>query len=125
MRSATVQHAINYDDSVVDLLGEGIDKSTWTIDHHCARLPLLWSEALTGPGREHETFKKSTPDKNKYYSILFDVYRKLNHDYNHNHVIPNLLSPEPGVKIIWLWMTPKYKPETQASRGVKTLTYEE
>jgi hypothetical protein len=56
-KRATIRHAVNSVDNVVDLRSQSIDKSTWTIDHHCARLLLLWSEALTGPGGKLQGFK--------------------------------------------------------------------
>jgi hypothetical protein len=121
-KRATIRYAINSVNGVVDLRGESIDKSTWTIHHHCARLLLLWdSEALTGPGGKLEGFKMLSLQKKDYYSRLFDVYAKLNDD----HVIPNLLSPEPGVKILWQWLTAPGEPENEASRGVTDLTFNE
>jgi hypothetical protein len=120
-KRATIRHAINSVNGAVDLRGESIDKSTWTIDHHCARLLLLWSEALTGPGGELEGSKTWFLQKKDHYNILFDVYAKLNDD----HVIPNLLSPEPGVKILWQWLTAPGEPENEASRGVTDLTFNE
>jgi hypothetical protein len=121
---ATIQHAINSVDNVVDLVGvdgQSIDKSSWTIDHHCARLLLLWSEALTGPDGPLKEFKNANHQKKDFYGTLFDVFRKVNRD----HVIPNLLAPERGIKILWQWLTAPGEPENEASRGVKTLTFNE
>jgi hypothetical protein len=121
---ATIQHAINSVDNVVDLVGvdgQSIDKSSWTIDHHCACLLLFWSESLTGPGGPLKEFKNANHQKKDYYGTLFDVYLKV----SRNYVIPNLLSPEPGVKILWQWLTPPDEPQNEASRGVQSLTFEE
>jgi hypothetical protein len=120
-KRATIRHAVNSVDNVIDLRSQSIDKSTWTIDHHCTRLLLLWSEALTGPGGKLQGFENWFPQKKDHYSILFNIYAKMNDD----HVVPNLLSSEPGVKILWQWLAAPDEPQNEASRGVTSLTYNE
>jgi hypothetical protein len=122
---ATIQHAINSVDNVVDLVGvdgQSIDKSSWTIDHHCACLLLFWSESLTGPGGPLEMFKTATPEKKDYYSILFHFFTRVRIK---KPVVPNLLSTEPGVEILWQWPFAPGEPQNEASRDVKTLTFNE
>jgi hypothetical protein len=62
-----------------------------------------------------------SPQKKDHYSILFNIYAKMNDD----HVVPNLLSSEPGVKILWQWLAAPDEPQNEANRGVTSLTYNE
>jgi hypothetical protein len=124
---STVHHALDSVNNIVDLVGvdgEIIDKSSWTIDHHCARLLLLWSEALTGPEGPPKVFKEMTVE-DAQYEFLFNVYVKINNDYMEYQGDPNLLSSEPGVDILWTWNIGPVKPRTEISRGVTMLTFDE
>jgi hypothetical protein len=123
---STVQHAIDSVNNVADLVGadgQSIDKSSWTIDHHCARLLLFWSGSLTGPGGPLEMFKTANLEKKDYYTILFHFFLRVK--VKKRVVVPNLLSPEPGVEILWQWLAAPGEPQNTVSRGVQTLTFNE